>query len=122
MKDIKNLSISLGIIISSILIMTFLFSSLYYFKLLSSNTLAIFKIIIPIFSLLLGGFIIGRKSEKKGWLEGVKLGFIFLILLILFNILGLGYKIEVKNIIYYLIIMISCILGSMIGINLSNKE
>lgn len=122
MKYLKNIGLSMGIIVVSLLVITFLFSTLYYFKLISSTTLSILKIIVPIISLLIGGIIIGRKSDKKGWLEGLKLGLIFLILLILFNILGLEAKIELKNTIYYSIIIISSILGSMIGINLAPKE
>ena len=47
---------------------------------------------------------------------------IFTIILILFNLLGLGNKLELKNILYYLIIIISCMFGGMLGINNNNLE
>ena len=122
MKYLKKISFSLGIILISIIFFTFVISILYYFKLFNNSSLAIAKIVIPIVSLLLGGFTIGKQSVKKGWLEGLKLSIIFLIFLILFNLLGLHNKIEIKNILYYSIIIISCILGSMIGINLSKHK
>ena len=74
------------------------------------------------FSLFLGGFIIGKKSSKKGWLEGLKLSLIFTIILILFNLLGLGNKIEFKNIVYYIIIIASCMFGGMLGINKTDTK
>ena len=67
--------------------------------------------------MFIGGFIIGKNSKEKGWLEGIKLGFICTAILLLFNYLGLQQKFVITNLIYYLIINISCVLGGMIGIN-----
>ncbi len=122
MKYIKKLSLSFGVILISIILLTFITSIFYYFKWISSSTLSILKIMIPVISLIAGGFTIGKKSSQKGWLEGLKLSIIFLLFLILFNLLGLSHSIEFKNILYYLIIIISSILGSIIGINFSKTE
>lgn len=122
MKYAKDLGISLLFIIGSFIILTFLMTTLNYFNLFSSGLVSVFKIIIPIFSLFLGGFIIGKKSSKKGWLEGLKLSLIFTIILILFNLLGLGNKIEFKNILYYIIIIASCMFGGMLGINKTDTK
>lgn len=117
MKYAKDLGISLLFIIGSFIILTFLITTLNYFNLFSSGLVSVFKIIIPIVSLFIGGFRIGKKSTKKGWLEGLKLSLIFTIILILFNLLGLGNKMEFKNILYYMIIIASCMFGGMLGIN-----
>ena len=122
MKYAKNLGFSLLFIIGSLLILTLLLTLFNYFNLFSNGIVSTFKIIIPIISLFAGGFFIGKKSSKKGWLEGLKLSLIFTIILILFNLLGLGNKLELKNILYYLIIIISCIFGGMLGINKNNSE
>lgn len=122
MKYAKDLGISLLWIIGGLLILTFLMTILNYWNIFSSGIVSILKIIIPIISLFIGGFIIGKKSSKKGWLEGFKLSLIFIILLILFTILGLGNKIEIKNILYYLIIIISCMFGGMLGINKTDQN
>ena len=73
--------------------------------------------IIPIVSLLAGGFYIGKHSKENGWLEGLKIGLIFLVILFLLSYLGFQEGMHLKTWIYYLIILISSILGSMIGIN-----
>lgn len=122
MKYAKNLGFSLLFIIGSLLILTLLLTLFNYFNLFSNGIVSTFKIIIPIISLFAGGFFIGKKSSKKGWLEGLKLSLIFTIILILFNLLGLGNKLELKNILYYLIIIISCMFGGMLGINKNNSE
>lgn len=122
MKYAKDLGISLLFIIGSLLILTLLITFLNYFNLFSNSLVSVFKIIIPIVSLFIGGFLMGKKSSKKGWLEGLKLSLVFTVLLILFNILGLRNKIELKNILYYVIIIVSCIFGGMLGINKNSSN
>lgn len=117
MNYLKNLGISLLYIIGIIVFGTFLISLLNYINFLGGKILSIFKILIPIIALFIGGFLIGKKSCKKGWLEGLKLSLIFLIILVIFNYLALNNGFEAKNLIYYLILIISTCFGSMIGIN-----
>lgn len=122
MKYLKNVGISLGYIIGISLILTLLMTVLNYFDIIKNNFLIIFKLIIPISSLFIGGFIIGKGSKKKGWLEGLKLSLIFITILLIINFIVLNSKIEFKNLLYYLIISVSCIFGSIIGINKNQKN
>ena len=117
MNYIKNLGISLGFIIIFILGLTFIGTLFNYIGLFNNTIIKIVKVIIPILSMFIGGFIIGKKQGKNGWLEGLKLGLIFLIILTLFNYLGLNFSFSIKSIIYYTILLISTILGSIIGVN-----
>ena len=102
----------------SLLILTFLVTFFSYFNLMSDKFVSIFKIIIPIISLLIGGFYIGKRSSKKGSIEGFKLGLIFSILLIIFNFLAFDYSFKFKYLLFYFILIVSSILGSMIGISI----
>lgn len=122
MNYLKKAGISLLYIIGFILILTFLITLLNYFNIISKNVVSVFKIIIPIVSLFIGGFVTGKKSSQKGWLEGLKLSLIFLFIMILFNYLGLKNNIEFKNLLYYLIIIVSTCFGSMLGINYNKEE
>lgn len=117
MKYLKNLSMSFLYIISSILVLTFITTILSYFNILNDEVTSIIKIIIPIISMLIGGFYIGKRSNKKGFLEGLKLGLIFSSILIIFNYLAFDNSFKFKYTLFYLILLISSILGSMIGIN-----
>ena len=117
MNYIKNVTFSILYIIGFILFLTFILTLFSYFNILSSKVVSIFKILIPVISLFIGGFYLGKRSNKKGWFEGLKLGLIFLILLIIFEFLALSINFEVKNILYYLIILASTSFGSIVGIN-----
>lgn len=122
MGFIKNVSFSILYIIASLLILTFIMTIFSYFNIIGNGFVTILKILIPIISLFIGGIYMGKKSIKKGWLEGLKLSLIFLILLVIFEFLALDKSFEIKNILYYLIIITSCIFGSIIGINKNNLE
>lgn len=117
MNYLKKVGIALLYIIGIIVVMTMLITLFNYFNIITGTALTISKILICIISMFVGGVVIGRRSTKKGWLEGLKLSLIFIVLLILFNYLGLGNAPQLKNLIYYLIIIVSCIFGSIIGIN-----
>lgn len=116
MKQIKNISISLSIGILLILTLSFIFNIFYYFDILSQKTFDIIKTIIPILSFFISSFILGMKSSKKGWLEGLKIGIIYLILIIFLNLIFI-HEFSISSIIYYLILLLSSVFGSMIGIN-----
>lgn len=121
MKYLKKLGFSFIYIISSILILTFIITIFNYFNIINNKTISIFKILIPIISLFIGGYYIGKKSNKKGYLEGLKLGIIFSLFIIIFNFLVLSNSFKLKYLLFYIIIIISSILGSMIGINKKSK-
>ena len=115
MKNIKNYGISILIMIIVFFFLSLLLTLLSYFDIISDKTLSIFEIICIIFIMLTGGFLTGLKSSKKGWMEGLKTGLIFYIILILINIM-LIHNFNFKMLIYYLILLIPSILGGMIGI------
>ena len=97
------------------IVLLFIISILYYFDILNNQIIKYFKIIILLLSTLSGGFYIGKQSESKGYLSGLKLsgGIIFLFLII--NLIMGGFK--WYHLVYYLIIMVTTCIGSMIGIN-----
>ena len=114
---LKKLGLSFIYIIGTILVLTFITTILSYFNILNDKITSIVKIIIPIISMLIGGFYIGKNSFKKGFLEGLKLGGIFSCILIIFNYLAFNNSFKLKYLLFYLILIITSILGSMIGIN-----
>lgn len=117
MGFIKKASKSLLISIIVFLVLTFIMTLLNYINFLKFNTVNIIEVIILFLTIFSGSFNMGKNSTKKGWLEGIKFGFIFLVILIIFNYLGFNINFEIKNLIYYLILLSSSILGGMIGIS-----
>ena len=107
MKYLKNVGMSFIYIIGLLVVLTFFITLLNYFNIIGSSLTAILEIIIFVLALFVGGMIIGRRSNKKGWLE----------VLLLFNYLALDHSFQIKDLIFYLILIISTMFGSMVGIN-----
>lgn len=97
-----------------------LLSILFYFDIISNGTNNIFKIIFLIIDLLLTGFIIGKKANKKGYIEGLKVSGIIIISALLFSLI-FKYGINFKSIIIYFLSSLTCAAGSSIGINFKEK-
>ena len=112
---LKNILKSLLIFFITILVGTLIITLLNYFSLFSPNIISILKLILPITAIFITSYRLGKKSEKKGYIEGLKLGFI--VIAILFIIVLLLDKFNVKSLLYYLILLLTSVLSSMIGIN-----
>ena len=117
MNYLKNVGISFIYIICFLLGLTFISTLFNYINLFGNTFINVLKVIIPIISLFVGGFVIGKRTGKKGWLEGIKLSLIFLAFLTIFNYLALDSSISLKTVIYYIILVIATTFGSMIGVN-----
>lgn len=116
MNYLKYLKTLIYIIIP-ILILNIIISLLQYFNIIESNLTSYLKLIIAAISMLTGGVYIGSNTSKKGWLEGLKVGLEIIIILFIISYLAFDQGINVKTLIYYFILIISSMLGSMIGIN-----
>lgn len=116
MNYIKYLKTLIYILVP-ILVLNTILSLLYYFNIVGSGINNYAKLFIIAISMLIGGIYIGSKASKKGWLEGLKIGIEAIVLLFIISYLAFDQGIDAKTIIYYFILLISSMLGSMIGIN-----
>lgn len=116
MNYLKYLKTLIYILIP-IIILNLIISLLYYFNIIGDSTANYIKLIIVTLSMLISDIYIGSKANKKGWLEGLKIGIGTIIILFIISYLAFDQGINYKTLIYYFIIVISSILGSMIGIN-----
>ena len=113
MKYLKSLGLFIGSFLTSNIIITIL----SYFELLNPTLITIIKIFIIISSCLISGIYLGLKSNKNGYLEGLKLGGIILVIYILLTLILKPIEFNKFTWLYYLIIIGLEVLGSMIGIN-----
>ena len=60
--------------------------------------------------------------KKRGFLEGIILGIIFIITMFLIKIILLNNNFTITTIIYYLILFIISILGGMLGVNKKSEK
>ncbi|HHT38656.1 MAG TPA: TIGR04086 family membrane protein [Mollicutes bacterium] len=112
-----------GLIFTSVglLGLTLILTVLHYFNLINDKAVEVIKLIISITSISVGGFVVGASCEKKGWLSGLKFAFIIILIFVLFTfIFRIGFNF--KTFIYYLIIIASSTIGSMIGISTKINE
>ena len=122
MNYLKNVGISFIYIICFLLGLTFISTLFNYINLFGNTFINVLKVIIPVISLFVGGFVIGKRTGKKGWLEGIKLSLIFIAFLTIFNYLALDFSMSPKTLIYYIILVIATTFGSMIGVNKFKPE
>ena len=109
---LKNIGYTFLFVITSCVIITIL----NYFNILNGNILNIISIITILLSIFIGGFLTGRKANKKGYLEGIKFGGIMIVIILLLNLLVFNNKFTLINILYYLSLLFTSTIGSMLGI------
>ena len=109
---------SILLIIISLFISSLIINTLYFFDLASTNIIKYLKMFLSLTIFFISGFYIGKKSISKGYINGLKLSGIIVLLFIIVGLLFNNMKII--RIVYYIIITICITFGSMIGI--SKKE
>ena len=114
---VRNYVKCYGYLMGLIVIMTFIFSLVSYFF---NFTSIIIKVIIPIISLLVASIILGKNVKEKAYIEGIKFSVIYIALI---TILKLIFKtsFDYKVIIVYILMILTSIIGAMIGINIRKK-
>ena len=111
----KSLLYLLVILLSLLLIINIL----YYNDLISNNIVKYLKIISVIIATFISGFICGNNADNKGYIHGLKLSGIVIIILFIPTLFFKEFKL--LTVIYYLIITLSITVGSMVGINKKSK-
>ncbi len=115
---LKNYFKSYLYLFSLLLILTIFISLLNY---LFEKNFTIIKLIIPAISILVASIILGKKVKEKAYLEGLKFSLFFIIIAIIFNLIFIK-SFNYKTIIMYFLLVITSLIGSMIGINLKKNN
>ena len=105
-----------------ILFFNIILAFLYYFNIISNKSLSILNTILIILSMFIGGLYIGNKTNKRGYLEGIKIGLIAIVLLFIISYLAFDKGLSIKTLVYYFILIVSSTSGSMIGINKKKND
>ena len=88
---------------------------------LSSSITTIVIIISNIICFTIFGFINSKNSNQKGLLSGLLIGLILICFLFLVNTIFYHFRFETNKIIYYLILVLSSIIGGIFGKNISSN-
>ena len=121
MAYLKKIGKVLLITFSSIIVLGLLLNTLYYFDIISNNIYNIMKMIIVLATLFVNALILGKNTDKYGILEGLKLGAIFILIMIIIKIIT-NSTFDIRTFIYSIIIILTTSIGSIIGINKLQKK
>ena len=114
---IKTYLKSYGYLFGIIIILTIILSVLNYFIPFKAETI---KLIIPIISMLISSIILGKNIKEKAYLEGIKFSSLYIIFTIIIKLL-LKTNFNYKVVIMLIALLITSVIGSMIGINLKKE-
>jgi len=117
MEKIKQYSKTLAINLACILILSLLTAIIHYFDLLSDKIIDSLLIVIPILTVFVFSYILGTNTDQKGWLNGIIYAMLFIVVTKIIEFIFLQTFITDFNYLYYLIITLTSIFGSMVGIS-----
>ncbi len=117
MKTLKKYGKTILIFLGILCFFSIILSLFNLFSILYTKGTNLFIFIVMILTLFFIGFTWGKKALKKGYLEGLKIGLCLIFLLIVINLLFYRTGFSIERIIYYCVLILSSVLGSMIGIN-----
>jgi len=109
---------SLIIFLSSIVIIPIFLTIFNLFKI---ETNKIIVIIIGAILMFIIGLLMGKKSESRGYLNGLLLSVISILILVLLSLI-FRFSLNINSLIYYVILILSTVIGSVLGINKKAKN
>ncbi len=119
MPNYKYILKSFSYFLISVLLTLILLSTLNYFNIISYKVVYIISFISVIASMFFSGYYLAKHSTKKGYLIGLLIGLALVLFMMILSLII--YKISWISLIYYLILLVSCITGGIFGIN-KNKN
>ena len=112
----------LAFIVISILILGLLITTFAYFEWFSISILEklIYASFVAVF--FIGTTIIAKKVGEKGWLIGVLVAAVVILLSLMYQLIGIDSSLTFKFAIRCVITLVICLAGGMIGVNLPGKK
>jgi len=104
-----------------VLIGSVLTSLLLYFSNVSEMSLPYFTYCINGLSLLIGGWIAGKKGGRKGWYFGGLTGIAYFVLVMLIGFLAFDVSPGLNSLLYLAFAFILGALGGVFGVNMSSN-
>lgn len=121
MKKYKNILTSIGWFFGSLLIYLIIITTFAHFNLISYKTVSVLSFIFMCLLFMYNGFSLGKKSNKRGFLSGLMIGAINIILVLLIGIILRSIP-GFKSLIYFAVLLLSSTLGGMFGINFKKEK
>lgn len=111
---------NIAIFFLSLLIYLVIATTFSYFEIVSYKVINVISFIFLLMLFMYSGFYLAKRSDSKGYINGLLIGGINICLLFLISLI-LKCNIELNIILYFLILLLSSTMGGMFGINFNNK-
>lgn len=122
MKQLKHYGRLFLIFVISMILYAFLLGVINFFKAFEGSITSILLFLYMIIITFYMGYTSGKLAEKNGYLEGLKVGGILILLLILFNIIFFQSPFSLTRVFYYLILLAVSVASSVLGINKKKQK
>lgn len=109
-------------IFSIAVVSSLIFSVILRFTSVEEASLEFIITAISFVTLFLGGFISGGKGKKKGWLVGGLTGFIYTLIILLFQYLGYDQLFTIEQLIYHICFIVTAMMGGILGVNINSSR
>lgn len=106
----------------SLLIGSFIVSILYYFNITSDKFNNILLYFISISSIFIGSTYFSKNMKYKGLINGIIYFLIWFIIMLFLSLFIFKTHFGIKNIIYYIILLIFSLIAGVLGKNLEDKS
>lgn len=117
-KNLKNISIGIGISFLITIICLFIFSILLTYTNISENTITPTIIIMTGISVLIGSSIGNVKIKKNGIINGAIIGGGYLLILYLISsLLNVEFSLNLKSVIMIIVGIVFGVFGGIMGVN-----
>ena len=117
MKQLKLYGKKLGIASIGIIVLSLFLSILNFFGILIGKVSHIISFLFMLALCFYLGLSSGKLAEKNGYIEGLKIGGLLILLFLLIDVIFFGSSFSLQKIAYYFILLLTCTVSSMIGIN-----
>ena len=118
MKYLYSFLYTLGIILIGSLIT----SILYYFNITTDKLNMIFLYSVSLLAIFVGSIKISKNLKYKGIINGIIYFIPWFIIMIFFSLLIFKNSFGIKNLIYYIVLLLFSIMGGILGKNMQEEK
>lgn len=98
-----------------------IFSLILRFTSAEESSLKFFITAISFMAIFAGGFVSGGKGKQKGWLLGGLTGFVYALIIFLYQYLGYDRLFQFEQVIYHTCYILTAMMGGILGVNMTSK-
>ncbi|HEY4601191.1 MAG TPA: TIGR04086 family membrane protein [Cerasibacillus sp.] len=118
-QQVSSLFYGWIIILSIILVTSFILAFLLRFTELNDPTLSWVTLVVGLFAFFSGGLVAGMKGKSKGWMTGMITGGSMTLVIFLIQYLGYKQGFSFEQFLFHIGYIFAAMFGGVIGVNLT---